>query len=109
MSWWWRVRAWIRSSRRYGVRPRTRRRRAAAERARNDELNEVIASVVTLLRGSSVSAADEAESVRARIRELKFNAFEANVVLDMVVGYSTLSLEEFAETVMWHRSREEGL
>jgi hypothetical protein len=26
-----------------------------------------------------------------------------------VVGYSKLSLEEFAETVMWHMSREEGL
>jgi hypothetical protein len=72
-------------------------------------LKEVIASVVTLLRGGSVSGADEAELLRARIRELEFDAFEANVVLDMVVGYSTLSREEFAEMVMWHREREEGL
>src|SRR5215217_6879739 len=106
-----RVLLWLASLWRYGLWPGARRRRRVAERdryiRRNDEINEAIVSVVTLLRGSSVSAADEAESIRARIRELKFNAFEANVVLDRVVGYSTISLDELQAHVLYHVEREE--
>ena len=106
-----RVLRWFASLWRYGLWPGARRRRRVAEQdryiQRDDEIKEAIVSVVTLLRGGSVSAADDAELVRARIRELKFDAFEANAVLDMVVGYSTISLEELQEHVLYHVEREE--
>jgi len=95
---------WLEDVRRYGVWPRTRRRRIAAEWDRNRELNQAIVSVVTLLRGPG--GKDEAGLIGDRIMEVNLNALEANAVLGGIVRYSALSQDELRETVMWHKGRE---